>query len=125
MRGGKAMDRLRRGATRSLAGLLGAILLAWGGMAFAEDLRGLGVVTGKDVVARTVTLSGGAVLQVTEATRIADASGRRLTLEELSVAPRVGGGVQLTGDATVRYEATRGAEGTVAHSIAVLGRLVQ
>jgi hypothetical protein len=110
---------------RSLAGLLGAIALAWGGVAFAENLRGLGLVTGKDVVAGTVTLSGGVVLQVAESTHIADASGRRLTLEELPVAPRAGGGVRMTGDATVRYEATRGGEGTVAHSIAVLGRLVQ
>lgn len=99
--------------------------LALGQAAAAEELRGESTVLAKDMVKRTVTLDGQVTLHVTEATRIADAAGRAITLAELPVAPREGPFVRLTESSTVRYVASSSGEKIVARSIRMIGRAAE
>lgn len=115
------MGQLRK---TMLSGLI--LLLACGlaGVALGEasdSVRGAGLVLEKDLVQKTVLLDGQIELHVTPETRILDAEGKAITLAALPTAPRKGPFLEITGEATVRYEATRQRGKLIADSITVQG----
>ncbi len=63
--------------------LIGALTLA-GAAGAAEPTEGAGMLTAKNLTARTVTIEG-RVYQVTERTRISNLEGARISLEEVRV----------------------------------------
>lgn len=105
------------------AALLVGAALAAGPAGAGDALEGTASVRGVDVVAHTVTLDS-RIFRVDDRTSIVDAGGKRIALAELPVAQSVGGGWRLSGDSTVRYEAT---EGRGSHplltSLRILGRI--
>ena len=99
---------LRKGM-RAVAGVaLAGLLLAGGAPALAETVHGKGLVLGKDMARKTIQLSHGRVLHVSESTVFSDALGSRSSLADLPVAQQVDPGLYLpsTG-ATIRFEARR------------------
>ena len=82
---------------------LGVVLLA-AGAARAEVERGTSLVLAKDLVAQTLTLEDG-VYTVSLTTAIVDANGRPLTLAQVPVARRVHGLLEMSPQASVRYQA--------------------
>jgi hypothetical protein len=119
------MGHLRKSATLGLVLLLACSLA---GVALADPtgpVSGAGLVLEKDLAQQTVLLDGQIELQVTPETRILDARGNPITLETLPVAPRKDGFVEITGEATVSYQATVEGGKLVARSIKVRGETVQ
>lgn len=96
-------------AERRAAGIAGALALAaalglQAPSAGADLEQGAGLVTGKDLARRTLTIDDEHVLQVAPTTRIESAEGARLTLEQVPVAPRAGGGFAVVREAVAEYE---------------------
>ena len=91
----------------------------------SDPVLGAGLVLEKDLVQTTVLLDGQIELQVTPETRILDAEGNVITLSALPTAPRKGPFLEITGEATVRFEATRRGGKLIASSIEVQGKIVQ
>lgn len=95
--------------------LLGLVLaLAPLGPAYearAEVTEGIGVILAKDLVQNTITFDGQRVYRVLERTRIHDANGQPLTLEEVPVAVRHHGLPMVTGDVTASFEAVQSRKG--------------
>jgi hypothetical protein len=91
----------------------------------SESVRGAGLVLEKDTVQMTVLLDGQIELHVTPETRILDAEGNPITLAALPTAPRKDVFLEITGEATVRYEATLRSGKLMASSIEVQGKVVQ
>lgn len=69
---------------RTAAWLLVGVLALAGAAGAAEPSEGAGMLTAKDLTARTVTIDGD-VYQVTETTRITNLDGARISLEEVRV----------------------------------------
>ena len=73
----------------------------------------------------SVLLDGQVELHVTPVTRILVADGNQISLAALPTAPRKGVFLEITGEATVRYEATSRSDKLIASSIEVQGEVVQ
>ena len=117
---------MRASHGKSLGVALAALLwLALAAAAGAEPVSGAGLVTAKDVVGRTITLDSGVVLLVTDETKLLDPSGGRMELEKLAVAPALGGGFVVTGEARVRFKARHEGDHVVARSVEVLGQRIE
>lgn len=99
-------DRAKRRAVRITGALALAAALGLQAPAARADVEpGSGLVTGKDLARRTLTIDGEHVFQVVPTTRIESAEGARLTLEQVPVAPRAGGGFAVAREAAAEYEA--------------------
>ena len=108
------MDCARRHTGALIVGLL---VLALAGPATAETISGAALVLEKDVVAGTVTLDAGIVLQVRESTRILNERGLPIPLSALPVARHVDGGYEESREATVRYQARLAGREKIAEEI--------
>jgi hypothetical protein len=119
------MGHLHRTA---ITGLILLLACSLAGVALGDPTgptAGTGLVLEKDLVSHTVLLDGQIELHVTAGTRIADADGTPITLEDLPTAPKKDAFVEITGDATVRYSATAQAGKLIADSIQVVGKTVE
>ena len=121
MREGKTMGRLRKSASFGLALLLACTLARVALGDPSGSVGGAGLVLEKDLARETVLLDGQIKLHVTADTRILDEKGNPITLATLPVAPRDGHTVEMTGDATVSYQARREGGKLIAETIKVLG----
>lgn len=86
---------------RILAWGLALALGAGGGAGAAEMVEGAGMLTAKDVRARTVTIDG-TKYQVTERTRIVGLEGQRISLEEVPLQDPTGMGFEYAFEAVKR-----------------------
>ena len=95
-----------------IAGLVLALILGLGAPSVAVAGSGSGLVVAKDLATNRVTLHTGVVLEVGEHTRLLSAKGKRITLDDLELAPTTLGLVQAYAPAMVSY-AGREHEGIV------------
>ena len=112
------MSRTQKWYASSAAFLLIG-LLAFAPTAAATVIEGNGLVVGKDMTTRQLTLLSGLVLQVTETTRLISKAGRRITLAQIVVAPSENGVTRMLPEAMVRYQARKSRTGASAVMVRV------
>jgi hypothetical protein len=87
-----------------IAGLVLALILGLGAPSVAVAGGGSGLVVAKDLATNHLTLHTGVVLEVGDHTRLLSARGKRITLDDIELAPTILGIVQRYGPAMVSYE---------------------
>ena len=118
------MNRTRRWTVWTAAVVFTGVL-AFAPSASATVIEGTGLVVGKDMQSRQLTLMSGLVLQVIDTTKFISKAGVRITLAQIDVAPSKDGVVRALPDAMIRFQARKQRDGVSALTVRVIGTIPQ
>ena len=115
----------RRRWITGIAGIALGLLVGLAAPPAAEAASGSGVVVAKDLATGRVKLHSGVVLEVGDHTRLLSAKGKRITLDDLELAPIKFGLVQAYPPAMVSWEGREHAGVVAATMVRVKGTIPQ